>query len=72
MAKFEIEDIVCLTFDNSKRFIVTSTVSLMKEPDVAVAYFNECKGKNDYTVIPEKYLVKISHLETCKTDDNGE
>ena len=48
MAKFEIEDIVCLTFDNSKRFIVTSTVSLMKEPDVAVAYFNECKGKIDY------------------------
>lgn len=73
MAKFEIGDIVCLTFDNSKRFIVTNTVSLVKDNNITVAYFNEYKGKISQAIIPEKYLIDVDCAqETCKTDDNDE
>lgn len=46
MNEFKIGDVVCLTFDKNKRFLVTNNVIINNE--IEVSYFNEritCKGK---------------------------
>lgn len=57
--KFKENDVVCLTFDKNKRFIVVNAVSLSNEPIVTVAYFNECRGEISTAYIPEEYLCPI-------------
>ena len=62
ISKFEINDIVCLTFDKSKRFIVINSI-IPKGDMVTVAYFNEYKGEILGITIPEEYLVKVDPKE---------
>lgn len=54
--KFRIEDVVCLTFDESKRFIVTS---LEIKGKIGVSYFSDYRKEITEAEIAPKYLMKV-------------
>lgn len=58
---FNPGDIVCLTFDSSKRFIAEKQIDISECNHVIVfKYFNEHTGKIEVADVPTKYLRKIN------------
>lgn len=56
---FHIGDVVCLTFDETKRFIVSSPEM---RGEIGVSYFSDCHKGIVKTTIPSEYAKKI-HTE---------
>lgn len=55
MNEFKIGDIVCLTFDKTKRFLVTN--NKVGEDRVELCYFSESENGLKHCVIPQKFLI---------------
>ena len=54
--KFQIGAVVCLTFDESKRFIVTSPEI---DGKIGVSYFSDYHKEITEATIAPKYLMKL-------------
>lgn len=57
MEDIKIGDVVCLIFDEDKRFLVESDILI--DGKIRVLYFNEVLGKITTADIEPEYLVKV-------------
>ena len=57
MEDIKIGDVVCLIFDEDKRFLVESDILIGGK--IRVLYFNEILGKITTADIEPEYLVKV-------------
>ena len=57
MEDIKIGDVVCLIFDEDKRFLVESDILIGGK--IRVLYFNEILGKITTADIKPEYLVKV-------------
>lgn len=62
MEDFHTGDIVCLTFDESKRFMVSS--GLIVGGKIEVSYFSEYQNKITEALINPQLLMRVSKTST--------
>ncbi len=58
MEEIEPGNVVCLTFDKSKRFLVELPFDPHTE-NLHLLYFNESKGEFQHCVLEAKYFTKV-------------
>ncbi len=59
MNEFKIGDIVCLTFDKSKRFLVVAPKDNFSQ-EITVSYFSDYHNGIISCKIEKRYLTKVS------------